>query len=331
MGIDGTVHKGQFIMRCPDPDHTDNKPSAAVHLVDGLWNCFSCPAKGDIIDLGKLTMGASYMDVMKVLRPNDPGAILNAVRRRLEARKRAAKPVRAPKGRTGPLVPSRGSYEDGPLDYLLDRGFDEKTLRRWGVRFASHVTLFREEGKSFTLDNAIAIPVLSERRRILAWCYRATEASPSWFREVRYIYTPGVTDTLNKTWFGMHFHKDSPEITVVEGALDAMWCDQHGIPAVAILGSQVKQMVKVRKLMDFRKVTILTDKDTAGVTTAMTLGTALQERGVACSVSRYQSWMLSRKGKPAKDAQELCGLDLELTQARAIPFLLWKQGGNRAA
>ena len=36
--------------------------------------------------------------------------------------------------------------------------------------------------------------------------------------------------------------------------------------------------------------------------------------------------MLNRKGEQAKDAQDLCRLDLELVYARAVPFVLWKRG-----
>lgn len=331
-GLDGTRHKSEFRMFCPDPDHMEAHPSCDVNLDTGLWNCFSCPAHGDLIKLGSVVLGHPRSSVYKMLAPHEPDAIKAGLQRRVEAARRLVVPKRRGHAPEAVLVPPEGSYEDGPLDALRDRGFTKKTIRRWGIRFAPLVTLYREDNRPFELTSAIAIPVLSETGQMLAWCYRATNDSERWFQKVRYIYTPGVTEVLNHHWFGMNHHANANEIAICEGALDAMWCDQNGIPAVAILGSQVKQVAKVRKLMNFRKVVLIPDRDFAGVTTAFGLGEALQARGVATSVARYSSWMLNRQGEPAKDAQDLSGVDLELVHARAIPFLVWKQTGiERAA
>ena len=329
-GIEGDLHRGSFRMRCPNPDHPDNNPSASVRLEDGIFNCFSCDAKGDLIDLGHLVLGTPKRGIMEMLRPASTDAKRAALHKRLEARRKAVEAVPASRHRHSISVPTEGSYEDGPLDYLKARGFNGRTLRKFGVRFAPLVTLYRTEHdgerRSFELHNAIAIPILSETGDCLAWCYRATDDSQGWFRKTRYIYTPEVQDTLNQTWFGLHLVSDSQEITICEGALDAIWCWQNGIPALAILGSQVKQHSKISKLRVFRKVTLLTDKDLSGITTAYNLGEALQSVGTPVSVCRYQRWMLSRTGEQAKDAQDLCGVDLELVHARAIPFSIWKRG-----
>lgn len=330
-GLTGETHKNKFTMTCPNPDHPDTNPSCDVNLETGYWNCWSCPAGGDLVDLGHYALGQSRRAVRKILQTDDPDTRRNVLQRRLRDARTALKPVRAITHRDELLVPPYGSYEKGPLTYLVKRGFDRNVLREWGIRFAPEVTLFRPDGKPFTLSAAIAIPILSDTNEMLAWCYRATPSSQQWFQNVRYIYTPGVQDTLNVHWFGEHVDNPVDNITIVEGALDAIWCSQHGIPAWAILGSQIKQIHKIRKLSRYRHVTLLTDRDTTGVTTAFALGQALQARGQGVSVCRYTPWMKGPKGKPAKDAQDLCGVDLELVHARAIPFLTWKQAGRRAA
>lgn len=328
--IDGDVHRGSFRMRCPNPDHPDNNPSASVRLSDGIFNCFSCDAKGDLIDLGHLVLGTPKRGVMEMLKPASTDAKRAALHKRLEARRKALETPVATRHRSTISVPPEGSYDDGPLDYLKARGFNNRTLRKFGIRFAPLVTLYRTENdgerRSFELHNAIAIPILSETGKCLAWCYRATEQSQGWFRKTRYIYTPEVQDTLNQTWFGLHLVSDLQEITICEGALDAIWCWQNGIPALAILGSQVKQSTKVNKLRIFQKVTLLTDKDLSGVTTAHNLGEALQAVGTPVSVCRYHRFALSRSGDRAKDPQDLCPIDLELVVARSVPFAIWKRG-----
>jgi DNA primase len=349
-GLNGDVSKGQFRTLCPvhELGETGHKPSVDVHLVTGYWNCFSCPAAGDIIDLGVVALGdvpfeerikkdkmtkrwlAARGKIHKLLQPDDPNAITASIQRRLRTARATVKESSGTKASFEPMIPSLDAYEFRYPRFLKDRGFSKKTLKRWNIRYAVEATLFKEDGKTFTITNAVAIPIFDHDGELVGWCYRATEKSESWFQNVRYIYTPGITDVLSHLWFGMHLQKPSKEITVCEGALDAIWCDQNKIPAVAILGSQVKQLPKTRALMDFRRVVLFTDRDLAGTTTAYHLGNALQERGVGVSVCRYQSWMMRRtldaEGNPvpAKDAQDLCPLDIELVHLRAIPFMTWK-------
>jgi DNA primase len=350
--LSGDTNKGQFRCLCPvhEAGEEGHRPSCDVDLETGYWNCFSCPAAGDLVDLGvvlhenipfdrrivqnkstkKSEMSKEWLAararIHQILKPNTPDAVTMAIKRRLSAAKKALRTQRAPtKAPWKPIIPSESSYSTKIPKALIDRGFTKETIRRWNIRYAKRATLLKEDGKSFTITNAIAIPIYSRKKILIGWCYRATDKSEKWFRNVRYIYTPGITDVLSHLWFGMHMHKDSPEITVVEGALDAIWCDQNGIPAVAILGSQVKQIPKLRELMDFRKVTLFCDRDTSGATTAHLVGEALQERGVPCTVCLFQPWMRNRRGEQAKDAQDLCPLDIELTHAGAIPFLVWKR------
>lgn len=44
---------GNYIGSCPHPDHDDRKPSFSVHEFDRVFNCFSCPFKGDAVDFAK--------------------------------------------------------------------------------------------------------------------------------------------------------------------------------------------------------------------------------------------------------------------------------------
>lgn len=345
-GLDGDVAKGEFRTLCPvhELGEQGHKPSCDINIETGYWNCFSCPASGDLVDLGvaavekvpfeerqKKTWKRARSRILRIITPSEPDAIQAAIKRRARNARRLLESTAGPKGRFKPIIPSEENYEFRFPKYLKDRGFTKETLKRWNIRYAKRVTLMKEDGKSFELTHAVCIPIYDPKEVLIGWCYRATEKSESWFRNVRYIYTPGITDVLSKMWFGMHLHKNESEIAIVEGALDAIWCDQNGIPALAILGSQVKQLPKLRALMDFRKIVLLTDRDSSGAITAHYLGSALIERGVHTMVCRYPSWMLNRKGEQAGDAQDLCGLDLELVYVRAVPFVIWRRGNRLSA
>lgn len=41
-------------MKCPDPNHNDSNPSCGMRKNDGVWNCFSCSAKGNLFTFAKL-------------------------------------------------------------------------------------------------------------------------------------------------------------------------------------------------------------------------------------------------------------------------------------
>jgi hypothetical protein len=346
---------GPSEFRCLCPVHEageeGHNPSCDINLLTGYWNCFSCPASGDLVDLGVVVLEnvpfnwkhakkktpekqkwwAARRNVKKLLVPDEPDAIRAAIQRRARAARNAYNVPMAPKERWVPIIPPVDAYEVKLPKFLRERDFTKEGIRPWNIRWVEKATLMKEDGKSFTLDDAVAIPIYEEDETLIGWCYRATNTSAEWFRNVRYIYTPGIQDQLNKLWFGIHLYANVSEITVVEGALDAVWLGQHGIPAVAILGNQTKQIEKIRGLMRFRKVNLFCDRDKTGALINHYLGTALQERGVPCTVSRFPAFALNRRGEPAKDAQDLCGLDLELAHARAIPFILWKQRNRVAA
>lgn len=339
-GLSGNSNKGELRIFCPvhEANEKGHHPSCDINLETGYWNCFSCPASGDIIDLGVVTVQALPFEqrqqkswriarakTLKLLKLDEPDQLTGKISRRLRSAKQAMNPSRTGKEKFKPIIPPIDAYEYRYTKDLQDRGFTEETLKRWNIRYVDSATLLKEDGGSFNITHAIAIPIIKINGSIAGWCYRATRNSEKWFQQVRYIYTPGITDELSQMWFGMNLHWDKQEITVVEGALDALWCDQNGIPAVAILGSQVKQLQKIRALMIYQRVILLTDRDTAGETTAFHLGQALQQRGTAVKVCLFPGFVGNRRGEQAKDAQDLCPLDLELVHARAIPFFQWKQ------
>jgi len=39
---------GDFVIRCINPDHEDRNPSLRIDRITGIYNCFSCNAKGNI-------------------------------------------------------------------------------------------------------------------------------------------------------------------------------------------------------------------------------------------------------------------------------------------
>jgi hypothetical protein len=49
LGYDYETHGNNLQISCPTAGHEDANPSASIHSENGLWLCFSCSARGDIL------------------------------------------------------------------------------------------------------------------------------------------------------------------------------------------------------------------------------------------------------------------------------------------
>lgn len=288
---------------CPHPDHEDSNPSAYVNAETGLGHCFSCGAKWDLVRLGVWLTGKTADQVEALLRPG-PEGLLEAVKRKLRQV--------APKVKTPSLhLPSPADYDPGPLTELRRRGFSQETLERWGVRWVLSSSLPRAGDRPLNINRCFAIPVRDARRVIRLWTYRATKDS----RMPKYVDTPGAS--LKEIWFGEDHHADADHVVVVEGPLDAMWLDQCGVPALAMLGSNNFSAEKAAWLGRYRSVTVLGDRDAAGHAMVHKVGAALQGR-VPLKVGLYPRWM------PGDDPEKLAPIDVEIVLERAVSWLSWR-------
>lgn len=308
-GLEGTKRSDEYDLPCPHPAHEDSRPSASVNLNTGLWNCFSCGRGGDLLTLGSVVLHRTTADVLELLKPNTPESLLVVLNHRMEeATRRPAEAARAVE------VPFPHQYADGPLDSLIERGFSLETLSRWDVRYVPAQQMQGRKGP-FTIYASVGIPVQDDRGQMLAWCYRRTASSPDW--QPRYLYTSGAEGLISEAWFGLRHHYRAEDIVVVEGALDAMWCDQWGVPALGLLGSSMGKR-KLRQLTRYRSVTLLCDLDAGGAAAVRRIGEAIGSL-VPLRVARYRSWMA------AKDPAELHPVDLELVLEAALPWAAFCQ------
>jgi DNA primase len=300
--IEGELRGKEFYIHCPNPGHVDRSPSCSVSVESGLWHCFACGVGGDLYKLGQIILGYTPGEVKELLKPKSAESLLRSVQSRLSKltyRERKTK------------IELPGPYESGPLGELRSRGFSQETLRRWGVRYVTWEKLRGHKGP-FNIQKSFAIPIRNEDGKLEAWCYRRSAESPQW--QPKYVYTPG-TD-LTRMWYGLEHHSQAGTIVVVEGALDAMWLDQCGIPALAMLGSQPSEQ-KILRLQNYRQVLLLGDCDAAGAIAVERIGKVLANR-VGVRVARYPKWC------NAKDPQELHPVDVEVVLAQAVSWAEWR-------
>lgn len=305
--LDGKAEGDEYRFLCPNPQHPDSNPSCSVNLTSGYWNCFVCGVGGDLAALGALVLGKTRDEVVDLLKPANIEGMVHIIRNKLAAINQRSK-------RPTPPPPLGGPYNPGPLTALRERGFEPDVLSKWDIQFCEEQELIGQKGP-FTLRSAIAIPIKDETGRLMAWCYRRTDSSPHW--QPRYLYDREVSHL----WFGVDQHPGG-DVCIVEGALDTVWLDQHGIPGLGLLGAGMaggKRSLqnKVSRLQRYKSIILIGDRDAGGEAWVRLIGNALGER-MPVWVAMYSSWMYG------KDPQELPGLDLELMIVRAKPWSRWR-------
>lgn len=308
-GVTGNEEGDELKFLCVNPRHNESRPSCSISTVTGYWHCFSCGVGGDIAQLGVVVLRKDREEVLQLLRPATLEGVVHMVRTKLNSLTAYTRVRRT-------TAVTRGPYENGPLSSLRSRGFTTATLQRWGVRFVPEETLLGHKGP-FTIRCSVGIPINSENGLTHAWCYRRTNSSDSW--QPRYLYDTEVSHL----WYGMEHHAGASDITIVEGALDAMWLDQCGYPALGLLGAGMstgkRQTVgsKIKRLQRYKSVTLLGDRDAAGLAWVRSVGEILGS-SMPVSVATYA------RSSEAHDPQELAPPDLEAMMERTVPWTRWK-------
>ncbi|MHB1740500.1 MAG: CHC2 zinc finger domain-containing protein [Actinomycetes bacterium] len=73
-GVDPYRASGSISVRCPLPSHRhpDRTPSLRLHLGDGLFFCFGCGAKGDVVEWVRQAEGVDWREAIAILDDRRP-------------------------------------------------------------------------------------------------------------------------------------------------------------------------------------------------------------------------------------------------------------------
>lgn len=308
-GIEGRATGREYIIHCPNPKHPDRKPSCAVNLETGLWHCLSCGMGGDLVKLGSIVLGWDQDAVETMLRPGTVESLQTLVGARLRS-------AYARQSLTAPLA--LPAHRPGPLGELRARGLQQETLERWQVRWVADEPFGNTKAR---IRHCFAFPVLDSKGMLLGWVYRRTNTSYSW--QPKYLNTRDMP--INKIWYGLHHHSTAEHITIVEGITDVLWCDQAGVPALGLLGSQ-PTWDKIKLLQRHKSITLFPDYDKAGAQWTHKIVSLLGQR-VPIKIARYPKHVIEearRANKKKIDPKDLHPVDLEIALARAVPSIRWK-------
>jgi DNA primase len=276
----GTQHQGF----CPLPNHNGkkNSPSFSANLERGIFQCFGCGAKGNVLEFAAMMEkvdpkdGLAFRNVALELQERfcpEAGVAPKARERTADKRQPKVEPVvQVPVIVNAPL-----DFELKGLDtahpYLLGRGFLPDTIAHFGLGFCSRGML----------KDRVAIPLHNSGGKLIGYAGRVVDDTTITEDNPRYRLPgkrerEGKTFEFRKTQFlynGLRILSPVDDLIVVEGFTSVWWLHQNGLPnVVATMGAdcserQAELIVALVKANG--RVWIAPDGDKAGERHAQTL------------------------------------------------------------
>lgn len=281
-GVEVKLKGDQHHGFCPIPDHNGqkNSPSFSANITKGIFQCFGCGAKGNIIDFAAFMEqlnpedGRDYRKAAMVLQKRfAPEAQVTRTRNP----KKGFRPEAAAKPEELKLSSRRPVIVNAPLDfelkdlnpehpYLASRHLNKETIRHFGLGFCL---------RGYFKDR-IAIPLHSGNSRLIGYAGRITNDEAIGEDCPKYLF-PGARERAGEIlefrkgeflYNGQSLKSPVDDLVVVEGFLSVHWLYQCKIPnAVALMGwacSERQAKLIVSHVKANGRVWIISDGDEAG-------------------------------------------------------------------
>ena len=222
-------YNNQFNIHCPF--HEDRRQSCSINVDKGVWVCFAGCGQGSLkYFLWKLS-GKPWNEIVSEVDTQEwelDFALFD----------------------DNGIDEPDSSYVPPPIlldvpdnHWIYKREFTRETILKWGC-------------KSNEYDD-LMIPVENQQSQLEGWLSRRQQAIP------KYMFSKGFAKS--KSLFGINHLYSADTLFIVEGALDAMWLDQHGYSSVAVLGASISQtQINLIGTLHPSEVVLSLDNDVAG-------------------------------------------------------------------
>jgi len=229
LGIDVPVGSDEISILCPF--HDDNSESCSINLDKGVWICFAGCGQGSLKSFIQEYKDWNFKQVNQYLV-----GYKDTHSKRLF--------IEPPLVEEGPLPEVNVPFKLGMVPkWIFDRGFDKQSMKKWLC--------------GITPANGLIIPVKDINFRTVGWITRQEKQIP------KYLYSKGLKKS--HILFGQPYIRDCEYVCVTEGPLDAMWLNQLGFPAVALLGMSMSEKQKDLILtLPTKEIILCLDNDAAG-------------------------------------------------------------------
>ena len=253
--------------RCPI-HQGDGTESFHANTDKNAFHCFSCQAKGNVLDFVAAVEKCGVRDAalklqgwFQITATGDPPAVT-------QKSPTASQPAREEAGERGepnqPLA-FRLKGIDRHHPYLAQRGIDPETAEYFGVGFFS--------GKG-SMSGRIVIPIENEAGELVAYAGRSIDGSepkyklPAGFKKSQVLYN--LARALEDDSTGT--------VVLVEGFFDCVKVVQAERACVALMGCSLSRDQERQLAAHFRQVVIMLDGDEAGRIAARQIASQLADK-----------------------------------------------------
>ena len=236
---------GELRGRCPIHEG-DGGDAFHVSVTKNAFHCFSCRARGNVLDFVAAMEKCSVRDAAARMQEwfsiDSKSVAADANRPASEKRGEEAQPENKP-------LAFELKGIDAAHPYLAERRITRQTAEAFGVG------MFSGRG---SMSGRVVIPIHNERGELVAYAGRSIDGS-----EPRYKLPSG----FHKSHVLFNLHRvTTPEVIVVEGFFDCMTVWQLQNPSVvALMGCTLSDRQEKLLVDRFQKVTLLLDGDDAGM------------------------------------------------------------------
>ena len=253
--------KDQLRGRCPIHDGEGDR-AFHVSLTKEAFNCFSCGAKGNVLDFVAAMEKCSVRDAALKLSDwfalasdSDKAGASRGASKKKQKRRTKARPAKteAP----GEINPPLG-FElrvDPEHEYGAKRGLAPATVENFGAGLCLSKGMF---------SGRYIVPLHNEQGQLIGYAGRSIDDA-----EPKYLFPSGEKGfAKRRLLFGLNRLLEKkppwPWTVLVEGFFDCMIVTQAGYPCVALLGSTLSREQEELLCRHFEQVILLFDGDAAG-------------------------------------------------------------------
>ena len=258
-GIDWLREKEDELWgRCPIHAQAKGERSFHINLKKNVFNCFSCKARGNVLDFSMAMEGISVRAAALKLQD------LFLIGEGSQPPKKRAEPSPEKKATQEPEKPAERVINpplgfklrvDPTHEYGLQRGFSKELLEQFGAGFCQSKGMFA---------GRYVFELHDPEGRLVGYCGRSIDDS-----EPKYLL-PSSKKGFQQRHLIWNFHREArtlgPDepIVIVEGFFDALRVKEVGFACIALLGSALSEEQEELITNYFNRVILLLDGDEAG-------------------------------------------------------------------
>ena len=266
----GEQHQGS----CPLPNHSGRRdsPSFSANLERGIFHCFGCGAKGNLLEFAALMSGVDAKN----------GSALRKVAVELQTRfcpeGASTRTRESTTANSSAVVPKHLQVlVNAPLDfmlkdldaehpYLLERGFSKETIAHFGLGYCSRGML----------KDRVAIPLYDHVGKLVGYSGRVVNDSTANEDNPRYCFPTarernGVRYDFDQSLLLYNSHRiEAPcaDLAVVQGFPSVWWLHQCGFHTVVGLTADDPSERQIELILSLigstGRIWIMPDGDKAG-------------------------------------------------------------------